>query len=68
MIYALFKTVCVSLQLHNYIVKDSLADTLAPQTNNLNEIKIESLMEDIVRKLEKYMYYCCRKENYYSLV
>ena len=68
MIYALFNAVCVSLQLHKYIVKHSLAYILAPQTNDLNEIKIESLMDDIVRKLEKYMYYCCRKENYYSLV
>ena len=68
MIYALFNVVCVSLQLHKYIIKYSLADTLAPQTNDLNKMKIESLTDDIVRKLEKYMYYCCRKENYYSLV
>ena len=40
MIYALFNTVCVSLQLHKYVVKHSLADTLAPQTNYLNEINI----------------------------
>ena len=68
MIYALFNAVCVSLQLHKYIIKDSLADTLALQTNDLNEMKIESFTDDIVRKLGKYMYYCCRKENYYSLV
>ena len=49
MIYSLFNAVCMSLQLHKYIVKDSLADTLAPQTIDLNEMKIESLRDDIVR-------------------
>ena len=68
MIYALFNAVCVSLKLHKYVIKDSLADTLAPQTNDLNEMKIELLRDDIVRQLKKYMYDCCRKENYYSLV
>ena len=49
MIYALFSAVCLPLQLHKYVVKDSLADTLAPQTNDLNEMKIESIRDDIVR-------------------
>ena len=40
MIYALFNTVYMSLQLHKYIVKHSLVDTLAPQTNYLNKINI----------------------------